>query len=208
MWVEASTPKFTTVVMIMHSWEECTVSLDHWSFTPMVFLAHGALPLDGTVGPFLSCVVGVPRVCNQLRLSLYGILLNKVVSGVRRFLWQQVLFHGWILQGCFSSRWVRKGDVLHGAVSIGMLAELTLPPHLSSFINCCTVHLRGYPSVTYSIVPTETAVTLKALLARPDRLLASDAVDDLGRCHRCKLNWSMNCNNLMYKRSRSFDRPL
>ena len=190
--------------MIMHSWEECTISLDHWSFTPIVFLAHGALPLDGTVGPFLSCVVGVPHGWNQLRLPLYGTLLNKVVSGVRRLLWRQVLFHSWILQGCFSLTWVRKGDVLHGTVSIGMLAELTLPLHLSSFVNCCSVHLGGYPSVTYLIVPTETAVTLKALLARPDRLLASDAVDDLGRCHCRKLNWSMTCN--LYKQSRAFHR--
>ena len=82
----------------------------------------------------------------------------------------------------------RKGDVLHGAVSIGMLAELALPLDLSSFINCCTVHLKGYPSVADSMIPTETAITLKTLLTRPDRLLASNAVDDLGRCHGRKLN--------------------
>ena len=65
----------------MYSWEEFTISLNHWSLTPVVFSAHGALPVDGTVGPSLSYVVGVPRVGNQFRFTPYGTLLNKVVSG-------------------------------------------------------------------------------------------------------------------------------
>jgi len=69
-----------------------------------------------------------------------------------------------------------------------MLAELALPLDLSSFINCCTVNLKGYPSVTDSMVPTETAITLKILLTRPNGLLANNAVDDLGRRHGRKLN--------------------
>jgi len=68
-----------------------------------------------------------------------------------------------------------------------MLAEIAWPLDLNSFVNCCMVHFKGYPSVADSMVPAETAVTLKALLMRLDRFLASDAVDYLCRRHGHKL---------------------
>ena len=63
----------------------------------MIFSVHGALPVDGTVGSSLSYVVGIPRVGNQLRRPPYGSLLNKVVRGLKRLLWQQVWFYGWLV---------------------------------------------------------------------------------------------------------------
>ena len=78
----------------MHSWEERTFSLNHLSFALVVFSAHSALPVDGTIWPPLSDVEGVPHVGNQLCFPLYGTLHDKVVGGLRKLLWQKVWHHG------------------------------------------------------------------------------------------------------------------
>ena len=72
--------KFTGVVVAMHSREECTVPLNNGCFTPVVFSAYGALPVDGSVWSSFADVEGVTSVGHQLRVPSYGSLQDKMVS--------------------------------------------------------------------------------------------------------------------------------
>ena len=54
--------KFTEVVVAMHSREECTILLNNGCFTPVVFSAYGALPVDGSVWSSFADVEGVTSV--------------------------------------------------------------------------------------------------------------------------------------------------
>ena len=64
----------------MHSREECTVLLNNGCFTPVVFSAYGALPVDGSVWSSFADVEGVTSVGHQLRVPSYSSLQDKMVS--------------------------------------------------------------------------------------------------------------------------------
>ena len=64
----------------MHSHEECTIPLNNGCFTPAVFSAYGALPVDGSVWSSFADVEGVTSVGHQLRVPSYGSLQDKMVS--------------------------------------------------------------------------------------------------------------------------------
>ena len=64
----------------MHSREECTVPLNNGCFTPVVFSAYGALPVDGSVWSSFADVEGVTSVGHQLRVPSYGSFQDKMVS--------------------------------------------------------------------------------------------------------------------------------
>ena len=68
------------MVVAMHSREECTVPLNNGCFTPVVFSAYGALPVDGSVWSSFADVEGVTSVGHQLRVPSYGSLQDKMVS--------------------------------------------------------------------------------------------------------------------------------
>ena len=60
----------------MHSREECTVPLNNGCFTPVVFSAYGAPPVDGSVWSSFANVEGVTSVGHQLHVPSYGSILS------------------------------------------------------------------------------------------------------------------------------------
>ena len=76
----------------MHSREECTVPLNNGCFTPVVFSAYGALPVDGSVWSSFADVEGVTSktVGHQLRVPSYGSLQDKMIGRLDWLLWREV----------------------------------------------------------------------------------------------------------------------
>jgi len=132
---------------------------------------HCALPVNSTIGLSVSDVDVYPI---SITSFVFPVWLAVVAADDGPWLNPLKMFPLEVGQ---------EGRILHGAVSIRMLADLTVPLTLGCFANSCMVHLN--PSVTDSMFPVETVDTLNALLMRPDRFLASNTVDDL-----CSLPWS------------------
>ena len=108
----------------------------------------------------------------------------------RRLFWQQVWFHGGILLRMFPLEVGQEGRrppwcCQHRDVGRTSIATRSQPLRQllhgtpQGISQCCRLDGSKQP-------------TLKALLMKPDGLLASDAVDDLGRRHGRKLN-RLNC---------------